>query len=115
MRKHTCSKKNEDDPGGKKQKMGVVDKELTEEEKSNDMLREFHEEQAKAKKAKQAKVIPKKGSSAREAQTLAMLAKFQQKLSNVQDEETQEKGKTSEDEDIDGSVVLMLLALDVFK
>jgi len=92
--------KNEDGPGGKKPKMGV-EKELTEEEKSNDMLREFHEEQAKAKKAKQAKVIPKKGSSAREAQTLAMLAKFQQKLSNVQDEETQEKGKNSE-EDEDG-------------
>jgi len=52
-------------------------KKLTEEEKSNDMLREFHAEQEKAKKAK---VVPKKGSSAREAQTLAMLAKFQQKL-----------------------------------
>ena len=64
-----------------------TEKELTEEEKSNDMLREFHEEQAKAKKAKQDKVIPKKGSSAREAQTLAMLAKFQQKLSNVQDDQ----------------------------
>ena len=79
-------KKNEDGPGGKRPKMGA-EKELTEEEKSNDMLREFHEEQAKAKKAKQAKVIPKKGSSAREAQTLAMLAKFQQKLSNVQDDQ----------------------------
>jgi len=93
---------NEDGPGGKRPKMGA-EKELTEEEKSNDMLREFHEEQAKAKKAKQAKVIPKKGSSAREAQTLAMLAKFQQKLSNVQDDQEEDKNSGEEDGDnIDG-------------
>ena len=66
---------------------------LTEEEKSNDMLREFHEEQEKAKKAK---VVPKKGSSAREAQTLAMLEKFQQKLHGIAAEQ---KHDEEDDED----------------
>lgn len=46
------------------------------------MLREYHEEQDKAKKAKAAKVIPRR-LLGQEAQTLAMLAKFQQKLTSV--------------------------------
>ena len=70
------------------------------------MLREYHEEQDKAKKAKAAKVIPKKGSSAREAQTLAMLAKFQQKLTSVheesEDKEESEAKKADDEDDLEG-------------
>jgi len=82
--------KVKDEPDKKKKK------ELTEEEKANDMLRDYHEEQAKAKKAK---VIPKKGSSKREEQTLAMLAKFQQKLTSVQEESEEKEQEEADDED----------------
>merc|ERR1712029_744813 len=90
-------RENDTDKNSKKEN------ELTEEEKSNDMLREYHQEQAKAKKAKEAKGIPKKGSSAREAQTLAMLAKFQQKLTSVkEDNEDKKESVVDEEDEIEG-------------
>jgi len=93
--KDSVDKQENADSSDKKRKKENV---LTEEERSNDMLRDFHQEQAKAKKAK---VIPKKGSSAREAQTLAMLAKFQQKLTSVQENDDVED-KEDEDDEIEG-------------
>lgn len=80
---------------------------LTEEERKNDMLRKYHEEQKKyAQKAK----APKKGSD-REALTMKLLEKFKSKLHNVKEDDedkaakdlkSKEKEKEGDDDDFDG-------------
>eukprot|EP00088_Acartia_fossae_P034259 TRINITY_DN3513_c0_g1_i19.p1 TRINITY_DN3513_c0_g1~~TRINITY_DN3513_c0_g1_i19.p1 ORF type:complete len:510 (-),score=164.08 TRINITY_DN3513_c0_g1_i19:486-2015(-) len=66
---------------------------LTEEETKNDMLRDYHKKQ---KEFKSVAKVPKSKSD-REAQTLAMLAKFKNKLSGMmydsEDDEPEEKSK----------------------
>jgi len=55
----------------------------TEEERNNDMLLDFHQQQKKARQ--KAKDLPPTKKELREKETLAMLAKFKMKLSNVVD------------------------------
>lgn len=77
-----------------KEKNPPKESKLREEDKSNDMLASYHAEQDKyASKAK----APKKGSSAREAMTLAILAKFKNKLSTVKEKGEEEKEEESEE------------------
>merc|ERR1711915_906057 len=64
----------------------------SEEEKNNDMLLSYHKEQKKYKEKTKGNVPKKKAS--REDATLAMLAKFKQKLEKINDVE--------EDEDVTG-------------
>ena len=71
---------------------------LTEKERNNDMLLEYHREQKKYKE----KVPEVKKKASREEETLAMLAKFKQKLSGFKvDEEDEEDTKDEKKEDID--------------
>jgi len=88
----------------------VVEEKITEEEKNNEMLHEFHKEQKAHKEKARTNPIPK-DKDKREAATLAILAKFKQKLSGieVEDEETEdakkipeEKTEDSDDDDITG-------------
>merc|ERR1711915_330506 len=76
----------------------------SEEEKNNDMLLSYHKEQKKYKEKTKGNV-PKKKTS-REDATLAMLAKFKQKLEKINDVEEDEKEKevdeTEDDEDVTG-------------
>lgn len=75
-----------------------VEEILTEKERNNDMLLEYHREQKKYKE--KVPVVKKKAS--REEETLAMLAKFKQKLSGIKvDEEDEEDKKEEKKEDID--------------
>ena len=82
----------------KKKKEKKVDEEVedidtrTEEEKKNDVLASYHKEQKLFKAKKEAAPIPKQKAS-REELTLAMLAKFKNKLSGLKfgDEEDEEK------------------------
>jgi len=75
-----------------------IDKEedkMTEEEANNDMLRDYHKKQ---KEFKSVAKVPK-SKSAREEQTLAMLAKFKNKLSGMmydEEDEIEEKEKEKE-------------------
>ena len=77
---------------------------ITEEEKNNDMLLSFHKEQKKYKEKTKGNVPNKK--SKREDATLAMLAKFKQRLEKVKDDEDDvdkkkdaEEGENEEDDD----------------
>ena len=74
---------------------------LTEEEKNNDMLLSYHKEQKKYKE-KTKDNVPKKKAS-REDATLAMLAKFKQKLEKISDD-TEEGDKKDEDDGEDEDV-----------
>ena len=86
--------------GGKGQKAKAGEKEgeegegeadrLTEEERANDMLRAFHEEQSKYASKKTS--VPKKGSK-REDMTLQLLSKFKQKLHTVKSDDAGEEPK----------------------
>ena len=58
---------------------------ISEEEKNNDMLHSFHKEQKKYKEKTKGNVPKKKAS--REDATLAMLAKFKQKLEKIHDDD----------------------------
>merc|ERR1712098_547235 len=79
---------------------------ISEEEKNNDMLLSYHKEQKKYKEKTKGNVPKKKAS--REDATLAMLAKFKQKLEKINDVEEDEKEKEKEvdeaedDEDVTG-------------
>lgn len=92
----------------KKQEEEPVEK-VSEAERNNDMLRTFHTEQKKYKEKTKGNVPTKKAS--REDATLAMLAKFKQKLVKINDEEEDESSnadnkevaaKDDEDEDLTG-------------
>jgi len=71
----------------------VVEEKVTEKERGNDMLLEFHREQKKYKE--KLPVVKKKES--REEETLKMLARFKQKLSGLKVDE--EKGKFEDEDD----------------
>ena len=81
---------------------------LTEEERNNDLLLSYHEEQKKYKEKTKGNVPKKKAS--REDATLAMLAKFKQKLTKINDEDDAEEekkvgegeGEVESDEDVAG-------------
>merc|ERR1711860_488337 len=67
----------------------------TEEERKNDMLKSFHDEQEKySKKAK----IPKKGSK-REEMTMKLLEKFKNKLHSVSNDDKRAEGKEDDDDE----------------
>ena len=92
----------------KKQEEEPVEK-VSEAERNNDMLRTFHTEQKKYKEKTKGNVPTKKAS--REDATLAMLAKFKQKLVKINDEGEDESSnadnkevaaKDDEDEDLTG-------------
>ena len=92
----------------KKQEEEPVEK-VSEAERNNDMLRTFHTEQKKYKEKTKGNVPTKKAS--REDATLAMLAKFKQKLVKINDEEEDASSnadnkevaaKDDEDEDLTG-------------
>jgi len=73
---------------------------ISEEEKKNDMLLSYHKEQKKYKEKTKGNVPKKKAS--REDATLAMLAKFKQKLEKINDDDEDKKEKNNdeaEDED----------------
>merc|ERR1711915_314972 len=76
-----------------------VEEKLTEEEKSNDMLLSFHKEQKRYKE----KLPVVKKSANREDQTLAMLAKFKQKLADIKvdEDEVNNQSNKRDDEDDD--------------
>merc|ERR1712098_953698 len=75
---------------------------ISEEEKNNDMLLSYHKEQKKYKEKTKGNVPKKKAS--REDATLAMLAKFKQKLEKINDVEEEEKevDEAEDDEDVTG-------------
>ena len=79
---------------------------ITEEERNNDLLLSYHTEQKKYKEKTKGNVPKKKAS--REDATLAMLAKFKQKLTKMNDDEdeVEEKkmaeGEVESDEDVAG-------------
>merc|ERR1712025_883570 len=96
--------------------MGTEEKEKEEEKKEdskdkNDVLESYHKEKKRYAEVKAAKPIPKQKAS-REEQTLALLAKFKQKLSGIKygdddeekDKETKkdDEEKTEDDEEIVG-------------
>jgi len=73
----------------------VVEEKVTEKERDNDMLLDFHREQKKYKEK-----IPVVKKSNREEQTLAMLAKFKQKLSGLKvDEDVKQDAIENDDDD----------------
>merc|ERR1711915_170338 len=76
-----------------------VEEKLTEEEKSNDMLLSFHKEQKRYKE----KLPVVKKSANREDQTLAMLAKFKQRLADIKvdEDELNNQSNKRDDEDDD--------------
>jgi len=105
-------------PKKKKERVEEMEEEEKEEEKEdskekNDVLDSYHKEKKRYAEVKAARPIPKQKAS-REEQTLALLAKFKQKLSGIkygEDEEEKEEGKetkkddeekTEEDEEIVG-------------
>ena len=69
----------------------------TENEEKNDMLKSFHQEQKKYASKK----VPKKGSS-REEETMALLAKFKQKLGSAQDKHIEIDEVGDKDEEVVG-------------
>jgi len=72
-----------------------VEEHITEDERNNEMLLTYHKEQKAAKEKARKNPIPK-GKESREAATLAMLAKFKQKLSGFEiPEDTDEEEKTN--------------------
>ena len=85
----------------KKQKESKPEEEekekISEEEKNNDMLQSFHREQKKYKEKTKGN-LPKKKAS-REDATLAMLAKFKQKLEKIHDDEDPDE-ESSKKEDV---------------
>merc|ERR1711909_132344 len=76
----------------------VVEEKVTEKERGNDMLLEFHREQKKYKE--KLPVVKKKES--REEETLKMLAKFKQKLSGLKVDDEKEKVEDEDDEELVG-------------
>merc|ERR1719154_1076241 len=70
---------------------------MTEKERNNDMLFEYHKEQKKYK----AKEPLSKKKASREEETLAMLAKFKQKLSGIKVDDDEENSKQLEKDDDD--------------
>merc|ERR1712034_165061 len=74
-----------------------VEERLTEKERNNDMLLEYHREQKKYKE--KVPVVKKKAS--REEETLAMLAKFKQKLSGIKVDEEDKEDKKDKKDDVD--------------
>ena len=72
---------------------------ITEEEKNNDMLLSYHKEQKKYKEKTKGNVPKKKAS--REDATLAMLAKFKQKLEKVKDVEEDEDNQEDKKKDLE--------------
>lgn len=69
---------------------------ISEEEKNNDMLHSYHKEQKKYKEKTKGN-LPKKKAS-REDATLAMLAKFKQKLEKIQDDEDPDEESSKKDD-----------------
>merc|ERR1711934_1071571 len=69
---------------------------ISEEEKNNDMLHSYHKEQKKYKEKTKGN-LPKKKAS-REDATLAMLAKFRQKLEKIQDDEDPDEESSKKDD-----------------
>merc|ERR1712172_261649 len=105
-------------PKKKKERVEEEEEEEKQDEKveskeKNDVLDSYHKEKKRYAEVKAARPIPKQKAS-REEQTLALLAKFKQKLSGIKygdDEEEKEEGKetkkddeekTEEDEEIVG-------------
>jgi len=78
----------------------VVEEKLTEKERGNDMLLEFHREQKKYKEKSEKLPVVKKAS--REEETLKMLAKFKQKLSGLKVDEEKDKIDTEDDDELVG-------------
>jgi len=76
---------------------------ITEEEKNNDMLLNYHQEQ---KKYKEKAFVPPKKKSSREEETLAMLAKFKNKLSSFSNPEPEDEieKETKDDEEDDDDI-----------
>jgi len=82
-------------PKKKKERMEELEEEEKEEEKveskeKNDVLDNYHKEKKRYAEVKAAKPIPKQKAS-REEQTLALLAKFKQKLSGIKYGEDEEE------------------------
>merc|ERR1711953_434226 len=69
----------------KKEDQETESERITEEERNNDLLLSYHKEQKKYKEKTKGNVPKKKAS--REDATLAMLAKFKQKLTKINDNE----------------------------
>ena len=69
---------------------------ISEEEKKNDMLLSYHKEQKKYKEKTKGNVPKKKAS--REDATLAMLAKFKQKLEKINDDDEDKKEKINDED-----------------
>merc|ERR1711874_888115 len=96
--KKTKEKKDEPENGSER---------ISEEERNNDLLLSYHKEQRKYKEKTKGNVPKKKAS--REDATLAMLAKFKQKLTKIteneeeaEEEEKGGEGETESDEDVAG-------------
>merc|ERR1711874_613614 len=93
--KKTKEKKDEPENGSER---------ISEEERNNDLLLSYHKEQRKYKEKTKGNVPKKKAS--REDATLAMLAKFKQKLTKINDDEVEEKKEAEveaeSDEDVTG-------------
>jgi len=85
LKRELLGKKNEKkadrDDDKKAEESTAVEERLTEAEKNNDMLREYHQVQKKFKDSKKDKIPEDK--SKREKETLAMLEKFKSKLSGI--------------------------------
>merc|ERR1712064_112890 len=81
----------------KEKKVESEKERITEEEQGNDMLLSYHKEQRKYKEKTKGN-LPKKKAS-REDATLAMLAKFKQKLEKINDAEEDEKEKEVDEAD----------------
>jgi len=82
-------------PKKKKERVeDVVEEKMTEAERGNDMLLDYHREQ---KKYKEKLPVVKKNN--REEQTLAMLAKFKQKLSGLKVDEEVKQDTIEKDDD----------------
>merc|ERR1712106_1034814 len=75
----------------------VQEEKITEEEKNNDMLLEYHKEQKSFKAKSKKNPIPTEKDK-REAATLAILAKFKQKLSGIEVENEEENEVKKKDE-----------------
>ena len=90
----------------KKEDQDTESERMTEEERNNDLLLSYHTEQKKYKEKTKGNVPKKKAS--REDATLAMLAKFKQKLTKMNDEDDGEdekrggEGEVESDEDVAG-------------
>jgi len=96
-------------PKKKKERMEEMEEEKEEEEEKgepkemNDVLESYHKEKKRYAEVKAAKPIPKQKAS-REEQTLALLAKFKQKLSGIkygEDEEEKDAAKETKKDDND--------------